>query len=200
MIKRSILIAAMIVAIGLVLTIFDTALIRAFHVLVPSIPVLDTLAELAKKSLDLITVAIFILLYIALIRVDRLKRFYILAGTMLAQGIVVSVMKDFFSKMRPADAGGLVVFTGPAMHDAYNSFPGGHAAAAFALAAVLATWHPRFKVPLYIFAVLVCLSRIYLDRHFFSDCFIGGALGYYIACATQSLLSRGDTVPFESRM
>lgn len=63
--------------------------------------------------------------------------------------------------------------------DNYWSFPSGHAAAAFALATVLAEEYPDYKVLFYGGAVLVGLSRIYLDKHHTSDVVAGAALGLY---------------------
>lgn len=63
--------------------------------------------------------------------------------------------------------------------DNYWSFPSGHAASAFALARVLAKEYPEYKVLFYGGAVLVGLSRIYLDKHYTSDVVMGAAIGLY---------------------
>jgi undecaprenyl-diphosphatase len=178
---RSFLIAARTVLVGLLLLAVDPALLRALHTIIPATPWLTKVCEAAEGLLSQPAVAGIVLVYVALNRSERLRHFAVLAGTMATQGVAVSLLKKVFSRMRPAEFGGEVLFTGPTMHHAHSSFPGGHAAAAFALAAILAAWHPRLRLPLYIAATLMTLTRIYLDRHFFSDCFIGAALGYWIA-------------------
>ena len=57
------------------------------------------------------------------------------------------------------------------------AFPSSHAANAFALATVL-SWRWRRAAPfLFVFAALVAASRVYLNRHWFSDSVFGAALG-----------------------
>lgn len=65
----------------------------------------------------------------------------------------------------------------------YQSSPGGHNAAAFVISTVLSrnakpTW---LKVIAYLPAVLTFVSRVYQDKHWTSDDFLGAALGYYVA-------------------
>jgi undecaprenyl-diphosphatase len=62
-----------------------------------------------------------------------------------------------------------------------SSFPSGHAGTAFAIATILSHQYPRLKIPLYLGATLVCLSRIYLGRHYPSDILAGAALGTFTA-------------------
>ena len=65
----------------------------------------------------------------------------------------------------------------------YQSLPGGHNVIAFALSTALSrnagpTW---LKVAAYIPAGLTFISRVYQDRHWTSDDFLGAALGYFTA-------------------
>ena len=62
-----------------------------------------------------------------------------------------------------------------------RSFPSGHAARAFTVAAVFADHYPQ-PVPVIAYSVasLIGLSRIYLDEHFSSDVVAGAALGLAI--------------------
>ena len=66
----------------------------------------------------------------------------------------------------------------------HQSLPGGHTGITMALATVLSRnakplW---LKIVAYMPAALSVVSRIYLDRHWASDIFLGGAIGYL--CAT----------------
>jgi undecaprenyl-diphosphatase len=64
---------------------------------------------------------------------------------------------------------------------ATHSFPSGHSATSFACAAVLASLAPRLRVPLYVLAVLIALSRLYNGDHFPLDVLAGAALGSIVA-------------------
>ncbi len=63
--------------------------------------------------------------------------------------------------------------------NAFDSFPSGHTAAAFTLALIL-IWRSSSKAmqsALFIAAVLVGISRVYLLQHFLVDIYIGSAFG-----------------------
>ena len=56
-----------------------------------------------------------------------------------------------------------------------SSFPSGHTAYAFAGATILGNRYPKLRIPLYLVAGLVGVSRVYLGRHYPTDV-IGGAI------------------------
>lgn len=75
-------------------------------------------------------------------------------------------------------------FEGPGKGDFNASFPSGHAGNAFSLATVISEmykednpWVPWIAYPL---AGGTALARVDDERHWFSDVFLGGALGYFI--------------------
>lgn len=69
-----------------------------------------------------------------------------------------------------------------------GSFPSGHSAGAICLFFVLASFTHRqgLKFILGIAAILVCLSRIYLNQHFLIDTIAGGIIAF---CCTVLVLS-----------
>jgi membrane-associated phospholipid phosphatase len=75
------------------------------------------------------------------------------------------------------------IWEGP-FHLTFNtSFASGHAANAFAVATVVATAYSKtIWVPIlcYTFAGLTAASRVYQNDHWFSDVFIGSAIGFAI--------------------
>ncbi|RJP67546.1 MAG: phosphatase PAP2 family protein [Ignavibacteriales bacterium] len=90
-----------------------------------------------------------------------------------------------------------------------HSFPGGHTTAAFVLSTVLSrnakpVW---LKVLAYVPAALTFFSRIYQDKHWTSDDFLGGAIGYFIATwvvdkheNNKSLVEISSTYPLSIRI
>lgn len=61
------------------------------------------------------------------------------------------------------------------------SFPSGHTAAAFVVAMIIAHFTPFLAVPIFLFAFLVGMSRIYLGVHYPSDILGGIVFGTGIA-------------------
>jgi undecaprenyl-diphosphatase len=62
------------------------------------------------------------------------------------------------------------------------SLPSGHAATSFAAATVLAALLPRSRAaPLYLLAVAIAWSRVYVGVHYVSDVLAGAALGVAVA-------------------
>lgn len=99
----------------------------------------------------------------------------LLASTFISTGVIVWGMKEIIGRKRPLDE----VVGNPA-------FPSGHTAYAFAGATLLGDRYPKLRIPLYIGAGLVGVTRIYLGRHYASDVIAGAAVG----TLTGALVSR----------
>jgi membrane-associated phospholipid phosphatase len=112
------------------------------------------------------------------------------AGAIVVAGTVTGVIKAVAGRARPyvtadTNAHSFALGRGLSTGNAYQSFPSGHATAAFAFAAALSTegrhrWPTTNRVtePLaYTAASLVALSRIYHDRHWASDVVMGAGIG-----------------------
>ncbi|MBI5042947.1 MAG: phosphatase PAP2 family protein [Nitrospirae bacterium] len=69
---------------------------------------------------------------------------------------------------------------GPSITIGFDSFPSGHTASSFALAAILSSVYPKGRYIFYSLAGIASLSRIYLDSHFASDVFAGAVIGAWI--------------------
>lgn len=106
--------------------------------------------------------------------------FYTLEAALLASGITY-VSKNIFARARPYNGEGSNSWGNERFNSDYSSFPSGHSTVAFATAAVIADMYADQKgVPelAYTLATLTALSRIYDDKHWASDVFIGSAIGY----------------------
>jgi undecaprenyl-diphosphatase len=103
-----------------------------------------------------------------------------------ASHLVVQVLKRTVARARPCDADGRAV----ALIDLPDpfSFPSGHAAAAFAVAAVVGVAHPVAAPALLALATLVAASRVRLRVHRPVDVVAGALLGLTGAAAAARLL------------
>jgi undecaprenyl-diphosphatase len=71
------------------------------------------------------------------------------------------------------------------------SFPSGHSATSFACATVLSAFAPRLRVPFFLLATLIALSRVYNGLHYPTDVLAGSALGVVVGLAVLRVSKRG---------
>ena len=107
-------------------------------------------------------------------------------------GFVVQVLKHIFGRQRPCVEDGKDHWSGPSgffkryeagRSSRYDAFPSGHTIVAWGTLTVIAEQYKKtIVVPVvcYSLATMAGLSRITEDKHWFSDVFIGAALGYSI--------------------
>ena len=107
----------------------------------------------------------------------------------LTAGALVLAAKAITGRARPytgLDPNHFKPFT---FESGYHSFPSGHAASAFAVAAVIAdqTDFILIDVLAYSISTLAAVARVHESKHWPSDVFIGAALGYFIGKKICSL-------------
>lgn len=110
-----------------------------------------------------------------------------MAMTALGVGILVEFVKPITSRPRPAFA---MNPTGAAASDRASSFPSGHTATAFAMARIWSLAIPAVRTVSLLAATGTGLSRMYEQRHYCSDCAVGGLLGWYVGLAIALGLDR----------
>ena len=94
-------------------------------------------------------------------------------------GIFVNIVKHIFGRARPMVGGSLdpylfSPFTWPAD---YASLPSGHAATAFSALVAFGILWPRSRTVLWIYAVLIIVSRVMVTAHYPSDVLAGALVG-----------------------
>jgi undecaprenyl-diphosphatase len=100
--------------------------------------------------------------------------------------IINEDVKEIVQRIRPGD----IIIGGYFVAHSY-SFPSGHAQTAFVIATVLAAFlDRRYNIITFLLAAAVCMSRIYLGVHFFTDVVAGAAAGVVVGVLAVYCLER----------
>ncbi len=108
------------------------------------------------------------------------------------KGHTVRVVDSLATSLLVAEALKVTVREERPDHSDHDSFPSGHATAAFAAATMESAWHPREAPLWYTGATLIGVSRVTLHRHYIHDVIAGALLGY--GTARLELASRHGLV------
>ncbi len=116
---------------------------------------------------------------------DKLSRAALDAGESLAlASAVAATVKGLAGRERPYVSGDHAAWHGPSFTNDRFSFPSGHTTAAFSVATIFASeygdhaWVPYLAYGL---AGVAAAARVERDKHWASDVFAGGALGYFVS-------------------
>ncbi|MEO0275852.1 MAG: phosphatase PAP2 family protein [candidate division WOR-3 bacterium] len=102
---------------------------------------------------------------------NDLKPLYITSSSLFITYFITYLLKGITNRERP---------TGNSSR--WNSsFPSGHASSAFAFANSFSKIEKKYKIPLFIWALSVSFSRIYLRKHWFTDTVAGAGIGLIIS-------------------
>lgn len=165
----------------------DETLFRSLFGFAHRLPLIDIAGvALAEYLVYLIAAAFFVFV---LLRKNWKQQFHYLAkgalSVIIARGILVETLKIAFARLRPHEALGLE----PLIRGVSGfSFPSGHAAAAFALAAALFFMHRRGSAWLFAGAALVAIGRVFVGVHWPSDIIAGAVIGVLSAYLSERLL------------
>lgn len=95
-------------------------------------------------------------------------------------GVAVQILKHLIGRPRPRWTHQDAFEYGPSWQGGLDAFPSGHAAASFAVAAVLARYFPAWRGFWYGGALFVGMARVAGGSHFLTDVLGGAVLGFLI--------------------
>ena len=113
-------------------------------------------------------------------RDDKIRKtgLYLIESTLVTT-LSISAVKSIFGRSRPYLNEGNMKFNFFQFDDSHLSFPSGHSGLAFSMATIIS--HQINKTPAYIIsytlAGMTMMSRIYYDKHWLSDTFLGAVMG-----------------------
>lgn len=122
----------------------------------------------------------------AMWRLDPTRRgrvFCLILSALLVSAAAEGI-KRMVGRARPEVAEGRLVLRGYVPGDGrgdWHSFPSGHVASAASYSGSLAAFYPPLKPACILLAAGCAASRIWKERHFASDCWFAGALGFWAA-------------------
>lgn len=107
----------------------------------------------------------------------------LLMESFLTAGLTTYVLKTAVGRARPYTGEGAFSFRPPGWNVDHRAFPSGHSTMGWVMAGVLTaqTDSPVLDMLWYTGATVISLSRLYHNKHWFSDVLLGGIIGYTAA-------------------
>ncbi|MDD2367443.1 MAG: phosphatase PAP2 family protein [Desulfuromonadaceae bacterium] len=134
------------------------------------------------------------------------------AALLAAESLTISAafataLKIATQRPRPFTGESPKTWDGPGLKSLNSSFPSIHTQSAFSVASVIAEEYganPLIPPLAYGLATLTSLSRVYDNKHWASDVFLGGAIGYFVGKAvvryhSQTSNSKINIIPIISQ-
>lgn len=103
--------------------------------------------------------------------------------SLVISGVFTGAVKLVVRRPRPSTGESASSWDGPSLKSGDPSFPSNHTTAAFSIASVLAEEYgdnPYVPPIAYGLATLTGFARIYDNKHWASDAFFGGIIGYFV--------------------
>jgi membrane-associated phospholipid phosphatase len=143
---------------------------------------------------------IFVLLL--LVAIPKLRNWWYAVAAIACNAIpaiIIQILKGVFDAPRPfeyykGDDTWIHFSEAWGEHLHYHSFPSGHSAGAFSLFCFLSCLLPRryqwVGIPLFLLALTVGYTRMYLAAHFYADVYVGSVIGTVVTLACFSFVRR----------
>jgi undecaprenyl-diphosphatase len=183
---------------------FDAAVVRAVgHSFLPPIVALRDITNVGRSTAYLVCafavgLAASLLEWRGFSRRKRARLAIVYGQAVFAfaaialSGIAADVVKLFVGRARPNLLDVYGANYRAAFRGGYDfaSFPSGHATTLGAIAAVLALWFPRLRLPLGVVFLVLAFSRCAADAHYPSDVWAGFVFGFLFTVFLARLLAR----------
>jgi len=190
--RRRLLIGGLagVALVGVCMIVLDTRAIRFAGTL--PLWVVDTFNEITdygRSGWTLIPIACLIVLgailatpatgrMTNLVLTSLIVRLEFLFLAIAVPGVLVTVVKGFIGRMRPSELGPFTYSPWSWQHK-FASLPSGHTTAAFAAAFAIGALWPRARLPLWMFAAVIGMSRVVIQAHFVSDVVAAAFVGSF---------------------
>ncbi|MCP1225119.1 phosphatase PAP2 family protein [Sebaldella sp. S0638] len=92
--------------------------------------------------------------------------------------IITNYLKDTFQRIRPYE---YMHFIPKVTTSGTSSFPSAHSAVAFAVFGISYFYKLKFRYIIGVIALMISVSRFYLEVHYFTDVLAGVSLGFIIS-------------------
>jgi undecaprenyl-diphosphatase len=122
----------------------------------------------------------FLILIIAVIfflKEDKMRWVIRIISAFISTTAFVFILKTLTHRPRPYVS---LVLDKPPLSILGDSFPSAHAAVAFAMLPFFEKEYPKLKYLWIVFAVIICIIRLYFPAHYLSDILLGSFTGYFI--------------------
>jgi membrane-associated phospholipid phosphatase len=101
-------------------------------------------------------------------------------AVLLSAAAATNLLKHLIGRPRPRFAHSDDLVVGPSLASGLDAFPSGHTLNAFGAAALVSWFVPALRIPLFLIAGLVGLSRVLRGSHFPTDVFAAAILGVLV--------------------
>ena len=146
------------------------------------IPILNQVMPFITDADNWVLPILLLILYLGFFQGKRGKiaLCLLIISLSLNDSICAQLLKPFFERVRPSHISieglNLLVSKGGKW-----SMPSNHASNMFSLAVILSYFYDRFKIPLFLLAIMIAISRVYVGVHYPGDVIVGALVGYSIS-------------------
>ncbi len=113
------------------------------------------------------------------------KEALVVAVVLLVTNVITYGLKYLIARPRPSDLG--------ILPESEPAFPSGHTSNAFAFATALSYYHRKAAPFLFVWALLIAFSRVFLGFHYVTDLLGGAAVGIVVSLVVIQIAKRYDT-------